>query len=114
MQRLGKAKRFVVVMVSCPTLPVARRITRHILGRRLAACVNIIPGIESNFWWQGKIDRCREHLLIIKTADSHFQKLKQAIIAIHPYEIPEVLALSLASGHTPYLEWVLENLILRP
>lgn len=100
------ASKHVVVMVTCPTPAVGRRIGAQLIKRHLAACVNIVPGVESIFWWQGKADRCREALLLIKTTTRHFQSLKQAVISLHPYEVPEVIALPLTAGHRPYLQWV--------
>ena len=100
----------VVVLVTCPTLASARRLANHVITRRLAACVNIVPGVESVFRWKGKTQRCREILLVIKTRRARFASLKQSILARHPYEVPEVIALSVVAGHRPYLQWVRSSL----
>ena len=96
----------VVVLVTCPTRAVARRLANRLVKDRLAACVNALPGIESTFWWQGRVDRCREVLLVIKTTAGRFPLLKRTVTQLHPYEVPEVIALPLVAGHRPYLAWV--------
>ena len=102
-------QRIIVVLVTCPSLPVARRIATALVTQRLAACVNIVPAVESLFWWQGKVDRCRETLLVIKTAAAGFERLRRAVIELHPYDVPEVIALPLAAGHAPYVRWVISS-----
>jgi len=85
---------------------VARRLGTELVRRRLAACVNLLSGVESVFWWEGKIDRSREVLLLIKTTSAQFARLTRTVIALHPYDLPEVIALPLTAGHQPYLRWV--------
>ena len=97
----------VVVLVTCPTRTAARKIARHLVTQRLAACVNIVPGMESLFYWQGKLDRCHEVLLIIKTTRAGFERLRCAVLKHHPYDCPEIIALPVEAGHRPYLHWVL-------
>ena len=96
----------VVVLVTCPTRAVARRIATALVTRRLAACVNLLPGAESTFRWQGNIDRCREVLLLIKTTRGRVRSLARALARLHPYEVPEVIVLPITSGSAPYLRWV--------
>ena len=96
----------VVVLVTAPSPAVARRIARALIARRLAACVNVMPGLISLFWWAGKLSRAREALLIIKTPARAFQPLTRAILSLHPYEVPEILALAVTAGHAPYARWV--------
>ena len=93
-------------MVTCPNKTVARRIATALVTRRLAACVNLLPGVESTFRWQGKIDRCREVLLLIKTTRGRFGSLARVLVRLHPYEVPEVIALPITAGSAPYLQWV--------
>ncbi|MBI3322045.1 MAG: divalent-cation tolerance protein CutA [Candidatus Omnitrophica bacterium] len=100
----------VVVLVTCPKTAVARRLGVALVKRRLAACVNLIRGIESIFWWEGKIDRAREALLLIKTTRASFPRLRRAIRELHPYDVPEIIALPLVDGHPPYLRWVISSL----
>ena len=96
----------MVVLVTCPTRTAAKRIAEALIERRLAACVNLVPAVESVFRWQGKTQRCRETLLVVKTAVARFSSLKRAILALHPYQVPEIIALPVAAGHGPYLDWV--------
>ena len=96
----------LVVLVTCPNRATARRLAQALLRRRLAACVNLVPSVDSWFWWQGKIDRAREVLLLIKTTRAAMEPLRRAIVALHPYDVPEVIALPIRHGHRPYLDWV--------
>ena len=98
--------RVIVVLVTCPTRAAARRIAGELIRRHLAACVNVVPSIESTFRWQGKTERCREVLLVIKTTAPRFDVLRRAVLSLHPYDVPEVIALPVVGGHTPYLRWV--------
>jgi periplasmic divalent cation tolerance protein len=98
--------RIVVVLVTCPTPAVGRRLARELVRLRLAACVNVLPGVESVFRWQGKVDRSREALLVIKTTRARFAALRRRVLSLHPYDLPEVIALPVAAGHPPYLRWV--------
>ena len=96
----------LVVLVTCPTPASARRIARALLSKRLVACVNILPGVDSWFWWKGKIDHSKEALLILKTVADKFEAVRRNVLAQHPYQVPEVLAVASSQGHGPYLEWV--------
>ena len=100
------ARGFLLVLVTCPSRAAARRLATALVKRRLAACVNILPGIESIFWWQGRIDNSREALLLIKTTSARLARLTRAVVALHPYDLPEVIALPVTRGHRPYLRWV--------
>ena len=100
----------LVVLVTCPSQVVARRLAQRLVGERVAACVNVVPGVESTFRWQGKIDRCREALLVIKTTAACFKRLREAILRAHPYDVPEILALPVMAGHPAYLNWVVNSL----
>ena len=107
--RGGSASAALVVLVTCPKKSLASRIAIALITRHLAACVNILPSISSVFWWEGRVDRCHETLLIIKTTASRFSLLKRAILELHPYTVPEVIALPIAAGHPPYLKWVRQH-----
>ena len=96
----------MIVLVTCPTMAVARKLASRLIGDRLAACVNALPGVESTFRWKGRTERCREVLLLIKTTAARFEPLKRAVLALHPYEVPEIIALPITAGHQPYLRWV--------
>ncbi len=98
--------RTLVVFVTCPTLAAGQRLARTLVKAKLAACVNVLPHVESVFTWKGKTERARETLLIIKTPARRFEALRRAVVAHHPYEVPEVIALPIVAGHQAYLEWV--------
>ena len=97
---------YLIVLVTCPSRAVARRLANALVKDHLAACVNVVPGIESVFQWKGKTERCREALLLIKTTRKRFPPLTRAIVTLHPYDVPEVIALPLVEGYRPYLQWI--------
>jgi periplasmic divalent cation tolerance protein len=99
-------RRFVLVLVTAPDLKSARALARAALASRLAACVNLLPGIESHYRWQGKVESSSEVLLLLKTTRPRLVALKQLILAKHPYDTPEFVALSLDSGSKRYLDWL--------
>lgn len=98
----------LLVYVSCPA-DAAERIATALVERRVAACVNVLPGVRSIYRWKNQVQRDDEVLLLIKTAATRFEALKAAVLAEHPYELPEVIAVKLDACHPPYLDWVLEN-----
>lgn len=114
MRRTRRDSRAIVVLVTCPSPAVARRLADRIVGARLAACVNILSGVASTFWWEGKVDRCREALLVVKTTTGAFGRLERAICALHPYEVPEIIALAIVAGHAPYLRWIRATVQAQP
>ena len=101
------ARQVLVVLVTCPSAAVGRRISRRLVQQRLAACVNLVPQIESIYRWQGKVEQGREALLIMKTSAKRFAALQAAILRLHPYESPEIIAWPLSKGVPAYLRWVL-------
>jgi periplasmic divalent cation tolerance protein len=98
--------RTLVVLVTCPKRSVADRVARTLVSEGLAACVNVIPGLISTYRWQGKICRDPELLLIIKTRRPLLLALIDRVQALHPYTVPEIIALPLAGGSPAYLAWV--------
>ena len=96
----------LIVYCTCPDSDVARKLASELVSSRLAACVNILPGVESVYLWQGKIEKDREVLLLIKTDNAHFAALSDTITRLHPYEVPEIIAVPVQAGHQPYLEWI--------
>jgi len=96
----------VVVLVTTPDVKEAERIGQTLLGKRLAACVNIMPSIRSRFWWRGQIERCDETLIIIKSKSEVFDEIVESVRAIHSYEVPEILALPVKDGFSEYLAWI--------
>ncbi len=87
----------------------AERIARTLVERRLAACVSVVPGIVSVYRWQDAVEREDEWLLVIKTGAEQLEPLREALVALHPYELPELIALPVAGGHAPYLAWLAES-----
>jgi periplasmic divalent cation tolerance protein len=108
-----KAPDVIAVLVTCPNRQVGERIGRALVEERLAACVNIVPGLTSIYRWQGKLCRDREVLLIIKTRRTRFPGMARRIASLHPYSVPEILAVPIARGNSPYLAWVRESTALR-
>jgi periplasmic divalent cation tolerance protein len=94
-----------VALVSCPVAS-AEALARALVEAEVAACVNVLPAITSIYRWQGEVSRDEEALLLIKTTQRQFESLRREVLARHPYELPEVIALEVTDGHGPYLEWV--------
>ena len=100
------ANEAIVVFITTANSEEAARLAEMLVERRLAACVQILPEMESVYRWQGKIERQKEVLLIAKTSKSRFEELERKVRAVHSYETPEIVALPLAAGSPPYLEWL--------
>jgi periplasmic divalent cation tolerance protein len=100
------ATKFAIVLVTAPDLKTARALAKAALQARLIACANLIPKIESHFWWQGKIESGAEVLLVLKTQKSKLAALEKMILAKHPYDTPEFLVLPLNAGNKKYLDWL--------
>jgi periplasmic divalent cation tolerance protein len=96
----------IVVLVTAGTLPESRKIARTLIESRLAACVNIMPPVQSIYRWQGKVSNSREFLLIIKTTRSLFNDLKLAVTRVHSYTTPEIISLPIVDGSADYLQWI--------
>jgi periplasmic divalent cation tolerance protein len=100
------AKNFALVLVTAPDLKTARSLARSALSARLIACANLIPKIESHYWWNGKIASGAETLLLLKTTKPKLAALEKLILARHPYDTPEFLVLPLTAGTQKYLAWL--------
>ncbi len=96
----------MVVLVTVPDLKTGRKLARAALEARLIACANLVPRIESHYWWQGKIEVGSEALLLIKTTAPRLDELEKLILARHPYDTPEFLVLPVTRGSRRYLQWV--------
>ena len=96
----------VVVLVTAPSADVAATIARTLVEERLAACGNVLPGIRSIYRWEGKVQDETEVLLLLKTQRGRFAELRDRILALHPYEVPEVIALPVEAGSDAYLDWI--------
>ena len=98
-----------IVLSTAGSEEEARKIARHLVERQLAACVNIIPQIESVYRWQGRVESNREWLLLIKTTAEKFPGVCGAIRELHSYELPECIAIAIDDGSTGYLQWMEES-----
>ena len=97
---------YVIVMVTCPDEDTAERISEIILRERLAACVNTMPGVTSRYWWNARIEKADEVLMLIKTREALLQRIEKAVRDNHPYDVPEVIAVPIGSGSPEYLNWI--------
>ena len=97
---------YIVVFVTAKSEKESEKIAQALLKEKLAACVNIVPGLKSVFRWKGKISTQEEVLLMIKTKDRLFEKLKKRVIELHSYEVPEIVALGILAGYEKYLDWL--------
>jgi len=100
------AKNFAIVLVTAPDLKTARALAKSALRAKLAACANLVPKIESHYWWNGKIESGAETLLLFKTTRVKLAALEKLILAEHPYDTPEFLVLPLGAGTKKYLAWL--------
>ena len=95
-----------LVLVTAPDHRTARRLARAALKARLIACANLVPKVESHYWWKGRIERSAEILMILKTTARHLAKLEQLIVSQHPYDTPEFIVLAPSAGNRRYLTWL--------
>jgi len=112
---LKKGGRSRIVLVTCATPAEARRIARSVIGRWLAACVNIILSpVESFYTWKGKVERAREYLLVMKTTAKRLAALENEVKRLHSYDVPEFIALPISAGSKKYLSWLEESVAKAP
>lgn len=95
-----------IVLVTTPDVETARTLARALVEERLVACGNIVPGVVSVYRWQGAVREEGEALLVLKSSDAHLRALTDRVTELHPYDVPEVLALGIERGNQPYLEWL--------
>ena len=96
----------LVVLVTAPTAERAAEIARALVEERLAACGNVLAGVRSIYRWEGKVQDDQEVLLLLKTTRDRFEALRERVVALHPYQVPEVIALAVETGSAPYLAWI--------
>ena len=96
----------LVVLVTTPSPERAAEIARALVEERLAACGNVVPGLRSIYRWEGKVHEDAEALLVLKTTRARFEALRDRVLALHPYEVPEVIALPVEAGSARYLAWI--------
>ncbi len=95
-----------VVLITAPDPETGRRLARALVEERLAACVNLVPGLRSIYRWEGAVEEEEESLLVVKTRADRLAMLTERVQALHPYDVPEVLALAVGGGSPAYLDWV--------
>jgi len=103
MKQPGK---FALALVTAPDMKTARRLARAALQARLIACANLLSKIESHYWWQGKLKRETEVLLVLKTTTRRLAALEKLVVAKHPYDTPEFVVIRVAGGNNRYLDWL--------
>jgi len=99
----------IVVLITAPSEDVAAEIARAIVGERLAACANIVKGIRSIYRWEGAVQDDPEALMVVKTHASLFDALERRVRELHPYTVPEIIAMPIVSGSKPYLDWISDS-----
>src|SRR5206468_1517999 len=102
-------KQFAVVLMTAPDLKTARRLARSALTAKLVACANLLPRLESHYWWEGKVASGAEVLLVLKTTQSRLAALERLVRAEHPYDTPEFIVLPVSRGSQRYLRWLAES-----
>lgn len=103
------ARDFRMVFVMAANEDEAGRIAQALVAERLAACVNIVGPVHSVYRWRGTIENASEYMLVIKTSMRHFSKLERRVRELHSYEVPEIVAVTLAAGSKPYVAWLAES-----
>ena len=99
-------RQFRITFVTAPDLKCARHLARAALRARLVACANLVPKVESHYWWQDKIERSAEVLIVFKTIGARLRALEQLILKLHPYDVPEFVTLPITTGTANYLAWI--------
>ncbi|QSB02608.1 divalent-cation tolerance protein CutA [Methylomonas sp. EFPC1] len=97
---------YQLILCTCPDLEVADKLAGTLITQKLAACVNILPGVRSVYEWQGEIETAQEHLLLIKSHQDRYAAIEATLKSLHPYQLPEIIAVAIASGSLDYLKWI--------
>ena len=106
---MAKQSKHLLVLTTCPETITAKKIANDLVVEKLAACVQVIPGVLSFFLWVGKVDHSEEVLLLIKTTSERYPQLEKRIISLHPYDLPEIITLPINGGLEGYLAWIETN-----
>ncbi len=101
---------YQLILCTCPDQDSAQTIAEHLIDQKLAACVNILPGITSIYSWQGNRESAQELLLVIKTTKTVYGALEKTITELHPYELPEIIAVNIENGSAGYLSWISDSI----
>ncbi|MEO8439037.1 MAG: divalent-cation tolerance protein CutA [Spartobacteria bacterium] len=99
----------ILVLSTFPDTATAERVGRELVEQRCAACANILPGVESIYWWEGKVENAKEALVLFKTTSDRYEALETTLRQRHPYEVPEIIAFPIEQGLPEYLRWVSEH-----
>jgi len=102
--------KYIVVLVTTADKEEAQRISQILLENKKAACINIIPNVNSSYWWEGKIEKEKEYLLIVKTTGTMFDELVKLVRECHSYKVPEIIAIPIIAGNPDYLNWIDETI----
>ena len=97
---------YIIIFITCNDDEEAQNIAELLLEQRLAACVNIVPNINSSFWWEGKIDTAEESLLIVKTSAKKLTEIIHSVKTVHSNTVPEIIAFPITGGNQDYLDWI--------
>jgi len=99
-------KSSIVILITASSKEEARTLARDLVETRLAACANLLPGVQSLFHWNGKVEEAEEVLLILKSRAELFERIEARVRKLHSYEVPEIIALPILNGSAPYLAWI--------
>ena len=102
-----------LIFCTCPDAVTADQLARALITEKLAACVNIVPGVISVYEWQGQIETAQEHLLLIKSHQDRFATIESTLKNLHPYQLPEIIAVSIENGSVDYLKWINSCVVTR-
>jgi periplasmic divalent cation tolerance protein len=106
---IRNGRRYRIVFVTCGSVGEAKRIGKAVVEKKLAACANIVVGVESIYRWKGKVERAREVLVVIKTTAARLRELEREVKRLHSYEVPEFIVLPIVAGSQEYLAWIEKN-----
>lgn len=99
----------IVILITASSVKEAKKISEGLLKKRLAACVNVVPRVESTYWWKGKIEKAPEALLLVKSRRALIAALTREVKRLHSYTVPEVIALPIIGGNPDYIRWLREE-----
>jgi periplasmic divalent cation tolerance protein len=103
------AAKYIVVFITTP-LSEGEKLANFIVENKLGACVNVVPEVTSVYWWQGNIEKDKENFLVVKTTYQKFPELVEKVKEVHPYSVPEIIALPIIDGNKDYLNWIDESI----
>ncbi|WP_457600387.1 divalent-cation tolerance protein CutA [Hydrogenivirga sp.] len=103
-------KGYLVVFITTP-VDRGEELANFIVDNKLGACVNVVPEVSSVYWWKGNIEKGKEALLVVKTSSERFSELMRRVKEVHPYTVPEIIALPIVAGNEDYLKWIEDSLV---